>query len=844
MQIPYISRISVSELAVPLVFKMVLKIGILATALVFTSSATLAGGVLSANKKVTTNTPKSNALPVLQKHATSVSNASGGNYTVDWVVQYANTSGQTITNATVKDGAISTIIPGSLQQPAGWTGVTSSGNTIATWTGASVPPFGVMAAPIVTSGFSGMPAVSGKDGYIPIPYNHSTGQRIYMFNHGPGVNETGTLVNFQCAKASGGACVGWPKNAPAGDSSGENFNSFSNLYEEYAIVGSRLYYAVNKASNFTFGIACFDLETETECGYTPLGKIKATALAGNTSVKDVSSTTLVTANLTRDAILLGPWLVNNELYFGDFNGNVYCAKAGLTLSTCMGGTYYLPTSTIQLTTPVYDKTYKYGSTSYAHNQYIMGRVVGNKLYFATSTRVKHPVTNLPADEGWAYINCLNATTKTACWAGGLPTKGDGVHNYKLGRNGGALSLTNNPANNFIYYDAGGNAKALCQYTEASTNSAATTNTINSKQCFDLTTGASFASGGAMAFTLAPPRLGYGTEVHIGTRTYIPDYANDNVHCWDWATSTACDSSSKKYFAKSTSSAENYALNVDTNGCVWAYGNLGVLWNFDPNNLDKDGVAKPCGGSGNFTQTFQPLTYCSGAKPFHWLSVAVTGAPITNYTAFTINVLHPTSNAVLLTQNLMPAGPMLVDISSLDAQTLSQPLKIEVVYTPKPNVHDKPILEVHYDGPPMEFCFKSEHKCDQGPITNKVSTEFPDNQSARASFGGQSNAKAKLYTAQANAPTAPGCPSTCGTAGQPLCPLCDCLGNPVPVCGTPGQPPCPKCGQVGQPPCPACGQAGQPLCPDCTATPANGGGTVTPKNASQPRSSATNSSIYK
>lgn len=816
----------------------------LALTLTLVSNAALADGVLVANKpaqkystKNSAQTGGTNSLPVLQKHATSVSNASGGNYTVDWVVQYANTSGQTITNATVKDGPISTIIPGSLQQPAGWTGATSASNTMATWTGASVPPFGVMTAPIAASGFGGMPALKGQDGYIPIPYNHSTGQRIYMFNHGPNVSN-----NFQCAKASGGACAGWPKPAPIGDSSGDKFNSFSNLYEQYAIVGSRIYYAVNKTSNFTFGVACFDLEAEIECGYTPLGKTKANSLLGNTSIKDVSSTTLTTANLTKEAILLGPWLVNNELYFGDFNGNVYCATVGSTLSTCVGGTYYLPTSTIQLSTPTYDNSYKYGNVPYGHNQYIMGRVVGSKLYFATSTRVKHPVTNLLADEGFSYINCLNTSTKTACWTGGSPTKGNGIYNYKLGRNGGALSLTNSPANNFIYYDAGGNAKALCQYTEASTNSAAITNTINSKQCFDLSTGASFSPGGAMVFSPAPPVLGYGTEVHIGTRTYIPDYARENVHCWDWASNTNCDSSAKKYFAKSTSSAENYALNVDTDGCVWAYGNAGVLWNFAPNNLDKDGVAKPCGGSGNFTQTFQPLTYCSGAKPFHWLSVAVTGAPITNYTKFIIKVIDSSNNSTLLTKDLMPAGPMLVDISSLDAQTLSQPLKIEIEYSPKPNVNDKPTLEVRYDAPPMEFCFKSEHKCEQGQITNNVSTEIDQTQNARTTFG--RSTKAKLYTAQATAPAAPGCPSTCGTAGNPLCPLCDCLGNPVPVCGTPGQPPCPKCGQAGQPPCPACGQAGQPPCPDCTVPPTNGGGTGAPKNASQQRSSTSNSSIFK
>jgi hypothetical protein len=84
---------------------------------------------------------------------------------------------------------------------------------------------------------------------------------------------------------------------------------------------------------------------------------------------------------------------------------------------------------------------------------------------------------------------------------------------------------------------------------------------------------------------------------------------------------------------------------------------------------------------------------------------------------------------------------------------------------------------------------------------------------------------------------------CGTAaGQLACPLCDCLGNAVPVCGTPGQPPCPKCGQAGQPSCQVCGQAGQPLCVTCDVPPTNGNGT--PKKSTLPKSYPPSSTILK
>ena len=49
--------------------------------------------------------------PVLQKKAVTVSSGSSGNYTIDWVVQYANNTGATLPSATVIDGPIAVITP-------------------------------------------------------------------------------------------------------------------------------------------------------------------------------------------------------------------------------------------------------------------------------------------------------------------------------------------------------------------------------------------------------------------------------------------------------------------------------------------------------------------------------------------------------------------------------------------------------------------------------------------------------------------------------------------------------------------------------------------------------------
>jgi hypothetical protein len=790
------ARFTASKFAVPLISK-ILMVFILGINVVY------ADGVLSNKKTTKPNTQNSSqvinqgaapnsaptSLPVLQKQAVSVSNASNGGYTVDWVVQYANTSGQTLTNATIKDGAISTIVNGTLQQPAGWTGALSAGNTMATWTGVSVPPFGVMTAPIVSSA-GGTVTVSGSgDGFQPIPFVHSTGRRIYIMNHHayPGAS------SFDCVIPDTGAhCNGWPRKLPFGDNSA-NYSGTTGNNKEYVINGSKFYYS---AQNFsTWGIGCFDLESETQCGFTQLG----------TSSNKATQTTLQ-----------GPWQVGNELYFADYDGQMYCAQLSAGMPSCLSS-YKIPLSNIKINTAS-----RSGATDAKildwSNGLIAAKAIGKKLYI-TSRAIWYQDNSATNPK---YINCLDTVTKLSCWATTVPSKGTGLNTYS---DPYALNYSN-----FVYYNSSGTAVALCTKSD-----------ITPFQfCSDLNTGVAVLlprifSSHADRNTLSVD--GYPRSYFAGVGT-----GNGAGWCWDWSTGNYCNGVVGSFSVPNGSYGE-YGNNIDDRGCIWTYGHEHFLWSYDPSNIDKvKNKALPCGGSGKFTQTFQPLKYCSGPKPFHWLSVAVTGAPITNYTKFIVKVLNSTNNAVLLTQDFMPAGPMTVDISSLDAQTLSQPLKIEVEYTPKPNVNDKPILEVHYDGPPMEFCFKSEHKCDQGKITNNVSTEFDPNQNARTTFG--RSTKVKLFTATADVEKPQSCPAVaCGTAaGQLACPLCDCLGNAVPVCGTPGQPPCPKCGQAGQPSCQVCGQAGQPPCVTCDVPPTNGNGT--PKKSKLPQSSSSNSSIFK
>ena len=237
------------------------------------------------------------------------------------------------------------------------------------------------------------------------------------------------------------------------------------------------------------------------------------------------------------------------------------------------------------------------------------------------------------------------------------------------------------------------------------------------------------------------------------------------------------------------STGHYGLAADDQGCIWAYGDSGVLWNFNPRNIDTaTNLAKPCSGdAGTAQQTFQPLQYCSGPKPFRWASVEVKGVLLANYDKFIVKVLDSSNNAVLFTKDLKAGGQLLTSITAIDAQTQSKPLKIEVEYTPRPGMGaaDKPYLEVRYNAPPIEFCFKSQHTCEQSKITNMVETPDPAKQ---GSIIVVKIDVSKPQNCTVSPPPPP--PPSCGTATTPVC------------CGQPGQPRCPDPGCIpGTPGCP-------------------------------------------
>ncbi len=733
---------------------------------------TIFNAIKNATKKDEQDKP-----PVLQKKAVTVSSGASGNYTIDWVVQYANNTGATLPTATVIDGPISTIIPSSLQPPPnGWAATTNAlplpADNFANWTGTDIAPHGVMTATLSLSSGSGTIAVGGGgDGFQPIPFVHSAGRRVYIMNHHASPGD----LSFACVNMTTGAScsASWPRVLPFGDGSGGSGTTSANA--EYVIVGSKFYYP---AHNFAkWGIGCFDLESEIECGYTPLG-------ASN--------------NQATQTTLTGPWRVGAELYMADYDGQLYCAKLAPGLPSCLGSGYKIPLIDIKIAVPSkvgQSVTTVPSGTAVLdwYNGLIAARVVGTRLYITSRSRWNRDNTLGPTTK---YTNCFDTVKKTACWSTSAPSKGTGVHKFvdPYGIN----------QSNFVYYNASGTAIALCTKTDYGPK----------QECVDL-------NGAAVTLptifsSLAAPLERVTLEVEAWPRTNFTQPRGPNGElrtgggsfCWDWSLADYCNNNVGS-IAEIVGVPGDYGNNIDDRGCIWTFGHNHILWGYDPANLDQaTKKAKPCGGNpGKATQTFQPLQYCSGPKPFKWTSIEVKGAPLVNYSKFVIKVLDSANNTVLLTKDLKAANQLLTSVTSIDAQTISKPLKIELEYTPNPGMgaSDKPYAEARYDAPPTEFCFKSTHTCKQDKITNIVETPDPSNPNKIVSV--------KVDVVKPGICPVIDNPPKCGDPGQPPCPLCGQPGQPpCPTCGTPNTPPCPLCGQPGQPPCPICGQPGQPACP--------------------------------
>lgn len=615
--------------------------------------------------------------PPLAKQATAVTPQPGGGYTIDWVVQYANTTNATQTGVTLVDGPIATIIPSSLQQPAGWVGTTNATPPVdnwVKWTGNAPPLSGTMSAAFpAMSAASFNPGAASGDGFRAIPYRRAGVLRIYYFNHHIGgaapPNDVNTAKPFGCIDtATGNPCPGFPKALPKGDGSGRP-SAVSFYPEEYHLTGGLLFYAVTArgATGWDWGLGCYDLNNDVECGFYPLGSLPASH--------------------SGEAYVKGPWRVGSELYLIGADRRLYCMDAVNPSAFCSGlssyGTgYQLPAG-----------AFPYPGPLHYWGPAVFGEVAGSRLYLTTDSNPQ---------SGWSAVAkqlrtfCFDAVAKSACagWTVAVRT------------------VTGVRTTSFHHFDAGMVPRHVCVRLKGA-----------SQSCVDIASGT--VSSPPVVFPAFNSAEGFGSEVVVGARTYFPDYhlGDQSVKCWDWGTQAACAPTAS--YPAWTASPKNYAVNVDDQGCLWVLGdNANATWNFDPTKPLTNGKATRCGGrEGTFLQVFEPWRYCSGPKPFAWTAIEVTHASLSDFTKLILRV-KDAGGSLLLTYDALANGSLSASLAGIDPQTNGQPLRVEVEYALAATSTAQPELVAHYRASPLEFCFKSRHDCGQGPISNTVGVTEP------------------------------------------------------------------------------------------------------------------------
>lgn len=633
--------------------------------------------------------------PPIKKEAVNVSQ-SGNTYTVDWVVYYANNTNTTQNGVIITEGPLNTIVPGSLQQPTGWTGTLNPTNTVATWTGNAPPINGYISANITTGMATTFNVTGGGDGFRAIPYRHiASGNklRIYFINHHePMGNLTNTANIFKCVDTTtGNYCPGFPKKLPKGDNSGKH--SASGMYDEeyYIDPFGKLYYAVTSTQDKEFGLGCYNLETDTECGFYKIG-----------------TTPYNTSPDKSWAYVKGPWKVGNELYMVGGDYKLYCLNATNPSLPCSGLSGYFTGftfPTVSFTDPASVGNSITPKMSFGPG--VFGEVFGSKVYFITDSHANSNSKHIRAF-------CFDTVSKASCPGAGWGTSASHSGSTPYPRVWGS----------FIYYDTSMNPKYICTRLDGT-----------KQYCFSLLNGNYTSGVPSSVFPTIVLGTGLGPEVTIGTRSYFPDFMYQagsfnpgRVLCWDWSTGSQCVPTweYKSWPNPPTmGNPRDYSVNVDDKGCIWVLGDNGpAMWYFDPAKpTDIKGTAQKCENrEGSQEFVFQPWKYCSGPKPFLWLKLEIANASLSDFTKLEVKI-KDSSNSVIFTHDFVASGSLTVNLPpNVQSQTNGQPLKVELNYILASNSTIKNFeLRAYYHASPLEFCFKSTHNCNQGPIENNVST---------------------------------------------------------------------------------------------------------------------------
>jgi len=433
------------------------------------------------------------------------SSYSSGVTTLNWVIKYDTNTSSPLKDVVIKDvfSPNQTYTPNTEAHPNGWS--VTQNPTGFTWEisdglGYSKP----------FPGSNVNPNSDGNgDGFAPIPYTALNGdKRFYYTNH----HKTHTYPVFGCIGACGNFNV--PKLLPDGDPSSSDTTGTSGR-PQTEIINRKLYYEVTRANDS--GIGCYDLETNSECGYIKLSNLGRSSGA--------------------ESAIGGLKKVGSSLYIMDGNGIVYRVNVASNGSMSSAGSY--DSTTVGMTT----NTLIMDNASNAKHYAISSdtSLTGNRIFF---TKGDNSSVN-------RRLLCIDPISLNQCsgWSGAKVVPSLGKHGL----------------DSFIHYNTSMVPDGIC---------IGGSSLYGSQKCFDLSSGANITL--STPYNASSVQYLHGVEATVGTKTFFPSASTNKVFCYDWATASTCTPS-----VITKSGTKVYGAAIDDNQCLWIYGHNNILWSIDP-----------------------------------------------------------------------------------------------------------------------------------------------------------------------------------------------------------------------------------------------------------------------
>jgi uncharacterized repeat protein (TIGR01451 family) len=595
--------------------------------------------------------------------------------TIKWVVGYQNKTGSpATTNITDPITGDQTYVPGSLQVPPSLAGQwsTNGGTSYAssepaaavnavgatgkvTTTPGATTPFGPPIASLHSN-------TSGGDGWQALSYNGN----IYLLHH----HYFGVGTQLDCYNPTTGVpCPGYiggggsilsTAGTPLCTTSGCGSYVEGTLNWSYIDQSSgKLYFAASIKATKQFGIGCFDLSTNTSCGFY---------------LNYTGSITAGTAIYTANAVGLAN--IGTKLYELDSNGYIDCFDISTSAACSTASVSVFPWVTP--TTAPWQLGYRGETQSFGSSTYV----------WATSDN--------PANNS-TYLGCLNVVTNTACFT---PVN-----------TGSQLSPVMAPVLN-----SSGTVIGACLQTSPGTANAwtcwNTSGAVMSQSYAQQATG--FVGFLDNTTTAYGPGGVYvtGTKVYMAYNNYTGTGAYQTYTCWDWSLNSGAGGSCAG-FTNPTSTSLNGGTAVDVAaytinsvnflpGCLAEDGDAGILQFFDAIT----------GGPCTATTATLPITpasdYCDGASNHvtGWNTVNLGGISSSQYSGGTYTVYDSNGNAVPGFSNVTLSNTQQsIDISSIPYSGTTTSLRVVVSLSGVAS-GVTPTLTVTYKGDPMQVCYET------------------------------------------------------------------------------------------------------------------------------------------